>query len=111
MFYLALMGEQPIPVFSHLWQLEEITQVGVTATNTTKLVANNVINCIKREPAPKHRKILPTLLVSAYDLAGIIQQIRLNLVGEPDELCFNLTLGNKIMSLTFVPGRGWHRLW
>lgn len=100
MIYLALVGEQPMPVLLPLWQEKGFTSVQLIASETTQPVADFLAEYIRSDPGMGVRKVHPVMVVDAYDLDSASAVLH-NLLAKHryHKAVFNLTGGTKMMSI------------
>ncbi len=100
MIYLALVGEQPMPVLLPLWQEKGFTSVQLIASETTRPVAEFLADFICSDPAMGVRKVHPVMVVDAYDLEKASVDLNDLLAKHRyHRAVFNLTGGTKMMSI------------
>lgn len=100
MIYIALVGEQPMPILLPLWQERGFTSVQLIASETTLAVAENITNFIACDPALEVRKIHPVMVVGAYELEATIASIHTLLArNRYHKIALNLTGGTKLMCI------------
>jgi len=98
--YLALVGEQPMPVLQPLWQEKGFTSVQLIASETTHAVAEYLADYIRSDPAMGIRKVHPVMVVNAYEMDSAIAAIRHLLERHRyHKAVLNLTGGTKMMSI------------
>lgn len=107
MIYLALVGEQPMPVLLPLWQEKRFTSVQLIASETTLPVAEFLTDYIRNDPAMGVRKVHSVIVVDAFDL----ESARADLHGllfkhRYHKVVFNLTGGTKMMSIAAQQAAG-----
>lgn len=100
MHYLALVGEQPMPILMPLWQLPGITDLQFIATKTTKAIANRLEGIVKSDNALKGIRFHEHLLVDAYQMTDTLQKVSQAIyANQYQRVLINITSGTKIMSL------------
>jgi len=100
MHYLALVGEQPMPILLPLWQGGDYTAVQLIATTTTQAAASELCSFIKKDKDLQSLTVLPVAIADAYDLNQTTDTIKHILTNFGDHRAtLNLTGGTKIMSI------------
>lgn len=100
MHYIALVGEQPMPILLPLWQEFGFTSVQLIASDTTRAVSEYLTDYINSDPALGIKKVHPPVTVDAYALDSASVAIN-GLLGKHryHKVVLNLTGGTKMMSI------------